>query len=205
MLWIDMETTGLEAAWDVPLEVTLGITNPNLDLMYSKTWLIDPESCSANRWADFLANPVDEFVRTMHTKNGLIADLQDGASAKPIRTIESQMVEFLKDHHHVDPKPVLCGSSLRLDRNFLDAWIPVFADHLHYRSIDVSTIKELVGTWYPRLAAARPRTPDEDKAHRTLDDMQASITELAWYRQHVFVPMDWEPRVPKEEEADASS
>jgi oligoribonuclease len=127
---------------------------------------------------------MDETVRALHERSGLLAAIE--RSRLTLRAAGAATLDFIR--HHV-PEPAtapLCGNSIGTDRRFLDAQLPSVDRYLHYRSIDVSSVKELVRRWYPALFAALPKKAE---THRPLDDIRESIAELAWYRAHVFRPL----------------
>ena len=97
----------------------------------------------------------------------------------------AQTFEFIKSHVTEARRVPLCGNSIGMDRRFLAAYLPEIEEYLHYRSVDVSTVKELVKRWYPALNSSRPR---KTGAHRALDDVMESVAEMKYYREHVFVP-----------------
>jgi oligoribonuclease len=128
---------------------------------------------------------MDPFVVEMHTRSGLLDAIR--ASTTTLEEAGERTLAFIREHAP-EPRTVpLCGNSIGTDRRFLAAYLPAIEDHLHYRSIDVSSIKELVRRWYPKVRAARPQKTGN---HRALDDIRDSIDELRYYRQHVFVPED---------------
>ena len=124
---------------------------------------------------------MDPFVVDMHTRSGLLEAIK--ASTISLEEAGAQTLEFIKQHV---PEPVtvpLCGNSIGTDRRFLTAYLPDIENYLHYRSIDVSSVKELVKRWYPSIDAQRPHGHG---SHRALDDIRESIREMAYYREHVF-------------------
>ena len=126
---------------------------------------------------------MDPFVVEMHTRSGLLDAIR--ASTMTLDDAGAPTLEFIREHAP-EPRTVpLCGNSIGTDRRFLAAYLPEIEDHLHYRSIDVSSVKELVRRWYPKVRQARPQKTGN---HRALDDIRDSIDELRYYRQRVFVP-----------------
>jgi oligoribonuclease len=119
----------------------------------------------------------------MHTTSGLLAEI--AASTTTLADAGRQTLEFIKTHVSESRTVPLAGNSIGTDRSFLAAYLPEIEHWLHYRSVDVSSIKELVRRWYPDVAA---RLPDKEGRHRALDDIRESIAELRFYRQHVFLP-----------------
>ena len=119
----------------------------------------------------------------MHTSSGLLEAIK--ASTITLEEAGAATLEFIKEHVP-EPRTIpLCGNSIGTDRRFLAVYLPEIEDHLHYRSVDVSTIKELTRRWYPGALEATPR---KATAHRALDDIRESIEELRWYRANVFKP-----------------
>ena len=125
---------------------------------------------------------MDQVVVEMHTRSGLL----DAISSSTISLDEAgeKTLAFLREHIAEPHSIPLCGNSIGTDRRFLAAWLPEIEDFLHYRSVDVSSIKELAKRWYPDLNRGRPH---KQGSHRALDDIRESIAELRWYRQRVFV------------------
>jgi oligoribonuclease len=131
---------------------------------------------------DDVLERMDPFVVDMHTKSGLLEQIR--ASTISLEDAGSATLEFIKLHVPEPASVPLCGNSIGTDRRFLAAYLPEIENHLHYRSIDVSSVKELVKRWYPSIDAGRPRGQG---SHRALDDIRESIREMAYYREHVFV------------------
>jgi oligoribonuclease len=125
---------------------------------------------------------MDPVVVEMHTRSGLLDAIR--ASTITLADAGAQTLEFIKSHVTEARRVPLCGNSIGMDRRFLAAYLPEIEEYLHYRSVDVSTIKELVKRWYPGLNNTRPRKMG---AHRALDDIVESIAELTFYRGNVFV------------------
>jgi oligoribonuclease len=126
---------------------------------------------------------MDDFVRKMHTKSGLLEAM--ASSTVTLAEAGRQTLEFIKSHVPEKGTVPLCGNSIGTDRRFLDAQLPDIENWLHYRSIDVSTVKELCRRWYP---AALAQAPEKGTSHRALDDIRESVAELAYYRAAIFVP-----------------
>ena len=124
---------------------------------------------------------MDDVVRAMHTRSGLLAAIQ--ASKVSLADAGRQTLEFLQAHIPSPRTVPLCGNSIGTDRRFLAAQLPEVEDFLHYRSIDVSTLKELCRRWYPDVLAGAPA---KKEAHRALDDVRESIAELAYYRSTIL-------------------
>jgi oligoribonuclease len=124
-----------------------------------------------------------DVVREMHTRSGLLDAI--AASTVTLEVAGRATLEFIQQHVP-EPRTVpLCGNSIGTDRRFLAAYLPEIEEHLHYRSVDVSTLKELARRWYPEQLDSAPR---KETAHRALDDIRESIAELRFYREHLFRP-----------------
>jgi oligoribonuclease len=126
---------------------------------------------------------MDPFVVEMHTRSGLMEAIR--ASDVSLADAGAATLEFIRAHAPEPATVPLCGNSIGTDRRFLAAYLPDIETHLHYRSIDVSSIKELVRRWYPKIGQTRPQKVGQ---HRALDDIRESIEELRYYRERVFVP-----------------
>lgn len=173
LAWMDLEMTGLDPARHVIVEIATLITDDDLTIVAEGPDLVI--SATAEELA--LMDPV---VVDMHTKSGLLEQIQ--ASTVSVADACAQTLAFLNQHLAPGEVP-LCGNSIGMDRRFLAQYMPEIEQFLHYRSIDVSTIKELARRWYPEALDAAPR---KAVAHRALDDIRESISELAHYRASVF-------------------
>src|SRR5581483_10725868 len=122
-----------------------------------------------------------DVVRTMHTKSGLLAEIE--RSTLSLQEAGVRTLAFIQEHVPEAHSVPLAGNSIGTDRRFLATWLPEIEDWLHYRSIDVSTVKELARRWYPEAFAA---APTKGGSHRALDDIRESIEELRYYREQVF-------------------
>lgn len=183
LAWMDLEMTGLDPSRHVIVEIATLLTDDELEIVAEGPDLVvhaSPESLA----------DMDEVVTAMHTRSGLLRAIQ-AASLTPADAA-AQTLEFLKAHIDEPGTVPLCGNSIGTDRRFLAARMPEVDQYLHYRSIDVSTVKELARRWYP---AAYKQAPRKRGAHRALDDIKESIAELRYYRSAVFVPRpgDGEP------------
>lgn len=175
---MDLEMTGLDPRRNVIVEIATLITDDDLTIVAEGPDLV------IHQPADALA-AMEPIVQEMHTKSGLLEAIR--ASTVTLDEAGAATLEFLK-HHVPEPRSVpLCGNSIGTDRRFLAAYLPDIEEYLHYRSVDVSTIKELARRWYPKTSDAVPK---KVTAHRALDDIRESIEELRFYRQHVFVPAE---------------
>jgi len=174
LAWMDLEMTGLDPERHVIVEIATLLTDDNLELIAEGPELVihQPPEAMAQ---------MDDFVRNMHTKSGLLPQIE--ASTVSLEDGVAQTMAFLREHI-AEPKTVpLCGNSIGTDRRFLARQTPEIEEFLHYRSIDVSTIKELARRWYPGVLA---KAPKKAAGHRALDDIRESVAELAYYRTAVF-------------------
>ena len=176
LVWMDLEMTGLDHTSDVIVEIATIITDDDLEIVAEGPDLVihQPDEVLAR---------MDPFVVDMHTKSGLLAQIK--ASDISLADAGSATLEFIKQHVPEPATVPLCGNSIGTDRRFLAAYLPDIENYLHYRSIDVSSVKELVKRWYPAIDADRPRGQG---SHRALDDIRESIKEMVYYRERVFVP-----------------
>ncbi len=173
---MDLEMTGLEPSKHVIVEIATLITDDELNVVAEGPDLVihQPEDALA------LMEPI---VVEMHTKSGLLDAIR--SSTITLDDAGAQTLEFIKQWVPEARKVPLCGNSIGMDRRFLDAYLPQIENWLHYRSIDVSSVKELVRRWYPGLNNGRPYKVG---THRALDDIRESVAELRFYRERVFVP-----------------
>ena len=171
MVWIDLEMTGLDIEKESIIEIATVITDSELNIIAQGPNLA--VSVSEELLAD-----MDEWNTTHHNQSGLVERIRhEGVS---ISEAQQQTLEFLKQW--VNPKTApLCGNSVWNDRRFLDKEMPLVADYLHYRMVDVSTIKELARRWYPKVDKYRKKL-----SHLALDDILESIEELQYFRDKVF-------------------
>lgn len=184
LAWMDLEMTGLDPERHVIVEMATLLTTDDLELIAEGPELVitQPPEAMAE---------MDEFVRTMHTKSGLLPQIE--ASTVTLEDAVAQTMAFLKEHIAEERTVPLCGNSIGTDRRFLAKHTPEIEEFLHYRSIDVSTIKELARRWYP---AAFEGAPKKALGHRALDDIRESVAELVHYRSTVFQPVDSENETP---------
>lgn len=171
---MDLEMTGLDPATKVIVEIATLITDDELNVIAEGPDLVihQPEAALAT---------MDPFVVQMHTTSGLLTLI--GKSTITLEQAGAQTLEFIKKYVPEPQTIPLCGNSIGTDRRFLSKYLPEIENYLHYRSVDVSTIKELVKRWYPGLEISRPAKAG---AHRALDDVRESIRELKFYRENVF-------------------
>jgi oligoribonuclease len=171
---MDLEMTGLDPAVNVIVEIATLVTDDELNVVGEGPDLV------VHQPADALALMPD-VVREMHTSSGLLPAIE--ASTITLADAGAQTLDFIKQHVP-EPRTVpLCGNSIGTDRRFLAAYLPDIEEHLHYRSVDVSTIKELARRWYPSVLEA---APGKATTHRAMDDILESVAELRYYREHVF-------------------
>jgi oligoribonuclease len=173
LIWLDMEMTGLDPDTDHVLEIATLITDGELELVAEGPDLVVHQP-------DAVLDAMGDWCREHHGASGLTAAVR--ASTVSLAEAEARTLEFLRRHCGPGTVP-LCGNTIGQDRRFLVRHMPELERFFHYRSVDVSTIKELVRRWYPKL----PSVPKAE-SHRALDDIRESVAELRWYRQHVFAP-----------------
>ena len=174
LAWMDLEMTGLDPARDTIVEIATLVTDDALEIIAE-----GPDLVLATA-PDHLAG-MDDVVRAMHTRSGLLAAI--GSSTTTLEEAGEATMVFLRQHIPEARTVPLCGNSIGTDRRFLAAWLPDVDAYLHYRSVDVSTVKELARRWYPDAYSAAPRKAG---AHRALDDIKESIAELRHYRATIF-------------------
>ncbi|MGH9105525.1 MAG: oligoribonuclease [Acidimicrobiales bacterium] len=174
MVWMDLEMTGLEPARDQIVEVATLVTDDDLEVVAE-----GPDLVIATP-ADTL-EAMDEVVKQMHVRSGLLDAIT--TSTTTLGQAAADTLAFIRLHAPEPRKVPLCGNSIGTDRRFLAAHMPEVENYLHYRSIDVSTIKELARRWYPEAFAAAPKKAG---AHRALDDIKESVAELKFWRSAVF-------------------
>jgi oligoribonuclease len=175
LVWIDCEMTGLDLASDKLIEVAVVVTNSELEVLDPGLDLI----ISAD---DAALDGMNEVVVQMHAKSGLTDAVR--ASTLTVAEAEQQLLAYIKRFVPERRTAPLCGNSIGTDRGFLARDMPELDDHLHYRMVDVSSIKELARRWFPRVYFAQPA---KGLAHRALADIIESIRELAYYRRTLFV------------------
>lgn len=174
LVWIDCEMTGLDMTIDELVEVAVVITDYDLVPL-------DPGFSIVIKPAQVAWDNMGEFVRNMHTESGLINEISDGVS---LADAEYAVNEYILRFVPTPQSAPLAGNTIGTDRTFLAKHMPRVDSHLHYRSIDVSSIKELSRRWFPRVYF---NAPSKDGGHRALADIRESIRELDYYRRAVFV------------------
>ena len=176
LVWIDLEMTGLEIRRHVIVEIAVLVTGADL------VALDDGIDIVVHQPPEALAE-MDEYVTTMHTRSGLLPAIT--ASTVTLADAGAAALEYVGRHVAEGTAPV-CGNSIGVDRRFLDAQLPALDGYLHYRSIDVSSLKELCRRWYPAVYRKRP---GKAESHRALDDIRESIDELRFYRDNMLIPV----------------
>ncbi|AMB58250.1 oligoribonuclease [Microterricola viridarii] len=174
LVWIDCEMTGLDLEVDELVEIAVVITDYDLKAVDEGfSIVIKPD--------DSAMESMNDFVRNMHTTSGLIEEIPQGVS---VADAEYQVLEYVLKHVPTEQKAPLAGNTIGTDRAFLAKFMPRLDAHLHYRNVDVSSIKELSRRWFPRVYFNAPK---KDGGHRALADILESIRELEYYRRAVFV------------------
>ncbi len=176
LVWIDCEMTGLDLRQDALIEVAALVTDPDLNVLGEGVDVVihaDDKQLAA----------MNEVVSTMHAKSGLTDAVR--AATVTVAEAETMVLDYVRQHVP-DPRTApLCGNSIATDRGFIARDMPTLDAHLHYRMIDVSSVKELCRRWFPRTYYGQP---PKGLAHRALADIKESIRELEYYRRTVFVP-----------------
>jgi oligoribonuclease len=175
LVWIDCEMTGLDIERDALIEIACLVTDGELTLFDEGVDVIIKPPAEA------LAS-MPEVVREMHTTSGLLAELPSGITLAEAQDI---VLGYVREHVAEPKKVPLCGNSIATDRWFIARDMPELDAYLHYRMVDVSSIKELARRWYPRAYFASPL---KHGGHRALADIKESVQELRYYREAVFVP-----------------
>jgi oligoribonuclease len=174
LVWMDLEMTGLDPGTDVIVEIATLVTDDELEIVAEGPDLVVAAPAEA------LA-AMDQVVVDMHTRSGLLDAIT--SSTLTLEDAGRQTLEFIKQHVPEPRSVPLCGNSIGTDRRFLATYLPDIENHLHYRSIDVSTIKELSRRWYPEAVA---KAPSKAGGHRAMDDIRESVNELRYWREAVF-------------------
>jgi len=176
LVWIDCEMTGLELGRDALIEIAVLVTDANLTVLGEGLDIVI--GC-----ADDVLDTMVPFVRDMHATSGLTAAVRQ--STVTLGAAEKQVLDYIQQFVPEPRSAPLCGNSIATDRGFIARDMPDLDNFLHYRMIDVSSIKELARRWYPRVYFAQP---PKGLAHRALADIHESVRELQYYRSTVFVP-----------------
>jgi oligoribonuclease len=175
LIWMDLEMTGLDESRHVIVEIATLVTDDDLNIIAEGPNLVIHQP-------DEVMVHMDDFVTNMHTVSGLLEMIKSSTVSEA--EAMQQTLDFIKEHSPEPNKIPLCGNSIRTDRTFLAKYMPEIENWLHYRCVDVSTIKELVKRWNPGLEHARPKS--EGITHRAMDDIRDSVAELKFYRDKVF-------------------
>jgi oligoribonuclease len=187
LVWIDCEMTGLDLGKDALIEIAALVTDSDLNVLGDGVDLVIHAD-------DALLEVMPDVVREMHARSGLTDEVR--RSTVTLAEAEKQVLDYVRTHVPEPRTAPLCGNSIATDRGFIARDMPALDSHLHYRMVDVSSIKELCRRWYPRIYYAQP---DKGLAHRALADIRESIRELVYYRRTAFVA----PPGPSSEEAKA--
>jgi oligoribonuclease len=174
LVWIDCEMTGLDLAHDALVEIACLVTDGQLTILDDGIDLVIKPPAEA-------LDHMPDIVREMHTKSGLLTELGGGIT---LAEAQEQVLAYVRTHVPESKKVPLCGNSIATDRSFLARDMPELDAFLHYRMVDVSSIKELARRWYPRAYFA---SPEKHGGHRALADIRESVRELGYYREAVFV------------------
>ena len=175
LVWIDCEMTGLDLTKDALIEVAALVTDFDLNVLGDGVDIVIKPPAEA-------LDQMGDYVRQMHQKSGLAAQLESGVT---LQEAERQVLAYIRKFCSEGSRPPLAGNTVATDRSFLVRDMPTLESFLHYRIVDVSSIKELSRRWFPR---AYYQAPSKRGNHRALADIQESIEELRYYREAVFVP-----------------
>src|SRR5580693_2974959 len=175
LVWLDMEMTGLEPDKERIIEVAVILTDGQLTELAVGPELVIHQT-------DELLAAMDDWNKQHHGASGLVDRVR--ASTITDGDAEQQILTFLAAHVPAKDRPVLAGNSIHQDRRFIRRYMPALDRRLHYRMVDVSTVKELARRWYPQIVAKQPA---KKETHRALDDIRESIDELRYYQNHIFV------------------
>ena len=176
LVWIDCEMTGLDTTADALVEVACLVTDAELNVLGDGVQVVIKPS-------DQALEQMGDFVRTMHETSGLLPELASGTT---MEDAQAQVLAYVREHVPVAGKAPLAGNTVGMDKQFLERDMPELMQHLHYRVVDVSSLKELVRRWYPRVFF---NAPAKTGGHRALGDIQDSIRELRYYRETVLAPL----------------
>ena len=171
---MDLEMTGLDPVRNVIVEIATLVTDDDLEIVAEGPDIV------VHQPAEALA-AMEDIVREMHTKSGLLPAIE--ASTVSLADAGAATLDFIKAHVPAPRSVPLSGNSIGTDRRFLAVYLPEIESYLHYRSVDVSTLKELALRWAPEVVEGAPK---KESTHRALDDIRESVNELRWYREHLF-------------------
>jgi oligoribonuclease len=175
LVWIDCEMTGLDLTNDALIEVAALVTDSELEVLGDGVDVVIKPSRQA-------LDQMGDFVRNMHEHSGLLTELDSGLT---MAEAEEKLMAYITQFAPEPRKAPLAGNTIGTDRAFLARDMPTLESHVHYRNVDVSSIKELARRWYPRVYY---QSPEKNGNHRALADIQESIEELRYYREALFVP-----------------
>jgi oligoribonuclease len=176
LVWIDCEMTGLDLKTDLLIEIAVLVTDADLNILGDGIDVVIHAD-------DAALSSMIPIVTDMHTRSGLIEEVR--ASTVDLAAAEEEVLDYIRTHVKQSKTAPLAGNSIATDRGFIARDMPKLDDYLHYRMIDVSSIKELCRRWYPRIYFGQP---EKGLAHRALADIHESIRELQYYRRTAFVP-----------------
>jgi oligoribonuclease len=176
LVWLDMEMSGLDPERERIIEVATIITDGQLTEVATGPEIVIHQP-------DEVLNAMDDWNKSHHGASGLTERVK--ASTISEADAETQTIAFINQHVGAKDRPVLAGNSIHQDRRFIHRYMPALDKRLHYRMVDVSTIKELARRWYPAIVSKQPA---KKETHRALDDIRESIDELRFYKQHLFCP-----------------
>ena len=189
LIWIDCEMTGLSLEKDVLVEIAVLVTDSELNVIGEGIDLVikaTPEQLAG----------MNEFVTQMHTTSGLITQIPEGIT---VEAAEDAILAYLESAGTLPGKSPLAGNSVSVDRNFIARDMSRLNEYLHYRTVDVSSIKELARRWYPKIYFAAPAKTGN---HRALGDIQDSIEELKYYRSSIYIDLQIQGQNPPAEKVD---
>lgn len=192
LVWVDLEMTGLDLERNRIVEIAVLVTDAQLQVLAEGLDLV------VHQPPEVLAE-MDDFVRKMHTKSGLLPEIE--RSTLTLEDAGEQAIEYTKQFVPEPGTAPMCGNSIGVDRRFLDRYLPELDRYLHYRSIDVSSFKELCRRWYPAVYKKRPSKTEK---HRALDDIRESVAELGYYRETIMQPPEQKP-TPAASDAEPAS
>ena len=185
LVWLDLEMTGLDTRRHVIVEIAVIVTDSNLEPLDGGIDIVIGAT-------DAELAEMDDFVTNMHTRSGLLEEIR--ASEVTIPEAMERALDYVRGHVPTPRTAPLCGNTIGADRRFLDVQMNALEEYLHYRSIDVSSLKELARRWNPTVFRARP---GKAETHRALDDIRESIAELRHYRDH-FLRLPETPASPSD-------
>jgi oligoribonuclease len=175
LVWLDLEMTGLDPDNDVIVEIATLVTDDSLNLVAEGPDLVVAATSEQ-------LESMKDVVREMHSRSGLLEEIK--TSTLTVEEAGQQTLEFIRQHVPKPQSAPLCGNSIGMDRRFLARYLPELDLYLHYRSVDVSSVKELCKRWNPSVCYAAPKKAND---HRALGDIRESVAELSYYRDKFFL------------------